>query len=103
LNAIDAICFQKVLKETTTPVYWFTNIYIENLEYLVQHLNLNGIGSRRYFYPLHKQPCYSFMELYDNPLSMNEYLHDFSLPSSYGIAELELSHIVKVIKQFYKK
>ena len=103
LDGIDEIGFQEIPRETTKPVFWFTNIYIENLSHLQKHLSSNGIGSRRYFYPLHKQPCYTSMESYDNPNSMYAYLHGLSLPSSYEITDSDLSHIVNVIKQFYKK
>jgi len=102
LNGIDAIRFQFIPEETTTPVFWFTNIYIEDLESLVQYLDKNGIGSRRYFYPLHKQPCYSDMKSYNNPISMDVYLHGLSLPSSVTLTDSQLSYIVQIIKKFYK-
>ena len=85
-------------------VFWFTNIFVPDAEGLQQHLLKNKIQTRRIFYPLHLQPCYSFMNIKENfPDSEYVYKHGLSLPSSATINSEQLAKIVKSIREFYRK
>jgi len=100
LADIPDIEFQSVPGHTS-PVFWFTNIRLNRVEELVAFLKVQGIGSRRFFYPLHRQPCYKQFNHPDCPESMRAYEHGLSLPSSVGLSEVQLDRVIDAIKVFY--
>lgn len=86
-----------------SPVHWFTNIMVPNAETLQEYLSKNKIETRRFFYPLHLQPCYSNMKFNESfPNATYIYEHGLSLPSSVIITNEQLAEVVKRIKEFYK-
>lgn len=101
LKCSDFIEFQEVPAHTT-PVFWFTNIRINDVEGLVSHLKKEGIGSRRLFYPLHKQPCYNHLKKRNCSQSLHAYEHGLSLPSGVNLSEDQLKHVVTAIEVFFK-
>lgn len=84
-----------------SPVHWFTNILVKNPYELSEHLKNKGIGTRRFFYPLHKQPCYSIKEEFPN--SEYAYEHGLSLPSSATLKREDIIKICEEIRRFYNK
>lgn len=86
-----------------SPVYWFTNIEVPSAEKLEIFLKENGIGSRRYFYPLHMQPCYKGKFGNDFPNAQNAYETGLSLPSSYSLTNEQQDYVISKIKEFFNK
>lgn len=86
-----------------TPVPWFTNIYVDDAEALGAFLGEHDIGSRRYFYPLHRQPCYADgpVRLDDCPESDWAYAHGLSLPSTVTLTEPELDRVCAALAEFF--
>ncbi len=81
------------------PVYWFTNILVDDPGALQDFLQRKGIGSRRFFYPVNRQPCYAIDGYYPN--SDYAYAHGLSLPSG-AILDLQtVQGICREIKAFY--
>lgn len=86
------------------PSHWFTNILVSNPQELQEFLEKNEIGSRRFFPPLHKQPCYSGLNIKDEfPNSDYAYDHGLSLPSSPLIKKKDIKIVCDKIREFYKK
>ncbi|MRG46923.1 aminotransferase class I/II-fold pyridoxal phosphate-dependent enzyme [Chitinophaga sp. SYP-B3965] len=89
------------------PVFWFTSYWVEKLEELAEFLKNNGVQTRRFFYPLHLQPCYQDPSLgiaadpEDFKATTNAYNHGLSLPSSYLLTTEEQDTVIKKIKEFY--
>lgn len=81
------------------PVYWFTNILVDDAEKLASYLKEKGIQTRRIFYPMNKQPCYTLEG--DFPNSQYAYEHGLSLPSSVLLEEEEIMKVCEEIKNFY--
>jgi len=81
-------------------VFWFTNILVENPKVLADHLMKQGIQTRRFFYPVNKQPCYDFKE--SMPNSEYAYDHGLSLPSSALLKQDQIEFICRKIKEFYQ-
>jgi perosamine synthetase len=77
------------------------NILVDDPEALSTFLNENGIGSRRFFFPLHQQPCYNVKGEFPN--SVNAYKRGLSLPSSVKLTEEEIKYIADKIKKFYRE
>ncbi|MDH5388282.1 MAG: DegT/DnrJ/EryC1/StrS family aminotransferase [Gammaproteobacteria bacterium] len=80
--------------------YWFVNILLESPADLNDYLESKGIGTRRYFYPLHLQPCYQPLQR-DCPNSLALYEKGLSLPSSVLLKEDEIKYVCSQIRSFY--
>jgi perosamine synthetase len=102
LSKIEHITFPKIEKGVE-PVYWFTSIIIEEAESLENFLLKKGIQTRRFFYPLHLQPCYKNFDSsqFDYPVSEKLYNTGLSLPSSFNLKETELLYTIEAIKEYY--
>ena len=77
------------------------NILVENPQELFEFLKKEGIGSRRFFYPLHLQPCYNVKGIFSN--SVAAYKRGLSLPSSVTLKEEEIKYVCDKIKLFFKR
>ena len=107
LKHIQKIKFLENLKENK-PVYWFSNIIVENKKSLKNFLFKNGVQTRDFFLPLSKQPCFKKEKLIKNISSQfpnTDYFYKcgLSLPSSYNLTKKELYYIVNIIIEFYAK
>ena len=88
-----------------SPVFWFTSVFVDDVEDLSRHLAEKGIQTRRFFYPLHRQPCYDGMGLHDGeyPVSARAYERGLSLPSSYMLREDDQNYVIDTIRAHYAK
>lgn len=86
-----------------TPVFWFTSFLSDDTDELGEYLASEGIQTRRFFYPLHMQPCYQNMKLDADffPLSKQVYKQGISLPSSYLLTNEQIAYICQKIREFY--
>ncbi len=86
-----------------SPVHWFSSILVPNVESLQNFLLKYEIQSRRFFPPLHRQPCYRFMNIPHEQYPNANYAfdHGLSLPSSVHTTDEQLAEVVRRIKEFY--
>lgn len=93
----------------TTPVHWFVNVIAGKggAGGLADFLKAKGIQTRRFFYPLHMQPCYSGMksglkqeDSFEN--SEFAYNHGLSLPSSVTLKDEEVMEVCRAIREYGK-
>lgn len=90
----------------TSAVYWFTSFLCKNLDDFSNFLFKNKIQTRRFFLPLHLQPCYqkSKIKIRMNtkyPISKRIFNMGISLPSSYSLQQKQQIKIIKIIKDYY--
>jgi len=85
-----------------SPVFWFTSFLCDDAEELGTFLQKNAVQTRRFFYPLHLQPCYRDRKLNrsDFPVSEQIYSRGISLPSSYHLTESDQSIVIELIRKF---
>lgn len=75
-------------------------------ERLSEFLSANGIEARTFFYPLHRQPCFSFLadrqDLKDENFknSIHAYEHGICLPAYPSLAVQEIKYICDRIKEY---
>jgi perosamine synthetase len=81
-------------------ISWFTNILVDDPQALERHLAAADIGSRRLFYPLHRQPCYQgwFEDRY--PATDRIYARGLSLPSSATLTTDQIEQVCGQIRVF---
>lgn len=86
------------------PVYWFTSFLADDAGGLAEFLTAKEIQTRKFFYPLHMQPCYSELaqSFGDFPVSKAIYEQGISLPSSYALTGDEQDYIIQSIQEFYE-
>ena len=102
LKDLEAVTFPK-FPEQLTLMPWFSNIHVPDAKALSEYLHEQKIGSRRFFYPLHKQPCYEgrFGGDADFPNTLKAFQTGLSLPSGVELQDEQLDRVIETIKQFY--
>jgi perosamine synthetase len=72
LNSLQDVCYLPIEKtEYAENIYWvYTLVLKDNYPYtareIMKRLNEKGVGTRPFFYPIHKQPVFSRMGLFAN-------------------------------------
>jgi perosamine synthetase len=90
------------------PVFWFTSFETRHVESLTEYLLNKEIQTRRFFYPLHLQPCYTKNESISGRnnrnfiISEEVYGKGISLPSSYLLKEEEQNKVIYEVRRFYE-
>jgi len=82
-------------------VAWFTNILVDDPQALGDHLAAAGIGTRRMFYPLHRQPCCQSIFPDRFPVTDRIYQRGLSLPSSATLTVEQVDLVCDRIAMFY--
>ena len=100
LGGIEGIRIVEVPPEIRSN-HWFVNVVVDRPEELSEHLLGDGIGSRRYFYPMHSQPCFSGMQHGEFPVSDWWYEHGLSLPSGAGLTNVERRAVCDSVRRFF--
>lgn len=102
LSGINALSFQ-LYDQDIDFVPWFTNVFVDDAAALSEFLDGKQIGSRRFFYPLHRQPCYTseMVELSTCEESAWTFDHGLSLPSAVTLTEVEVDAVCTAIKEYY--
>lgn len=98
--------FQPVMiDERCSPVYWFTSFLTPYRNELEAYMKEQKVQTRKFFCPLHHQPCYA--DVIDPnaafPISEKIYNQGISLPSAYGLTDEEQDYVIDRIKMFFGK
>ena len=106
LKSIDSMKPQ-FIDQRASPVFWFVTYLCEDADELAKFLLKSKIQTRKFFYPLNLQPCYSDNEIVKNlkgdfSLSEKIYKEGISLPSSYIMTKKEQYFVIEKIKEFYE-
>lgn len=82
-------------------------ILTERAHELMQYLKEHDIEPRTYFYPLHKQPAFSYLKKKyqdkDFPNSIKAYEQGICLPVFPSIKNTQVLYVCKIIKQFFNE
>jgi len=101
LGSIKGVSFPRVVSESETVPFRHV-VFVPEPEELVKYLDSVGIGAKRVFYPLHRQPCYKDLATQGFENSDWAYEHGVALPSSARLSEEEVWYICYRIKEFYE-
>ena len=100
---------QLPLPETTYAknIYWVYGIVLKanipmDAQTTIQKLADRGIGTRPFFYPMHKQPVFKKIGLFDDgesyPVAENLGERGFYLPSGLALKEQDMKIVVQTLK-----
>lgn len=106
LKGLERVKIDEIFNQVD-PVYWVSSIQLSEPEKLEAYLLKEGIGSRRFFYPLHLQPCYQntnkvIIPKRSNWVSSEIYENSLGLPSSVGLDKKDIKRISKKIIDYLK-
>ena len=68
----------------------------------MKELGAKGIGTRPFFYPMHKQPVFNKMGLFINeayPNALKLYERGFYIPSGMAITEKQIKEVSKIMHE----
>jgi len=87
-------------------VFWFTSFLCDNPDALSAFLRGHNIQTRRFFCPLHLQPCYAdrkHVQIIDPDFRISEriYRQGISLPSAYSLTPEDQAFVIEKIQRFY--
>jgi perosamine synthetase len=97
----DKLYFPLPATDYSDNIYWVYGMVLkENVPYdaqtMMQKLASEGIGSRPFFYPMHKQPVFNNMGLYTNEKYPNSEVmgnRGFYIPSGLGLKDEEMIEV----------
>ncbi|MBQ7067273.1 MAG: DegT/DnrJ/EryC1/StrS aminotransferase family protein [Lachnospiraceae bacterium] len=98
LQNINGVELIETNLEETTP--WFYDILCDRREELIEFLHEHGVGSRRFYPPLHSEPAYEVEGEY--PITEEISRKGLWLPSWIGLEESQITMICRLIRQFYE-
>jgi perosamine synthetase len=76
-----------------------SNIMVDDPEGLVRHMAKCGVGCRRFYFPVHKQPIYQVQGSF--PVADQLYERGVSLPSAPTLADEQVEFVARSVKQFF--
>lgn len=113
LSGIDAIQLPVPKTDYADNIYWVFGIVLKDVEQsadtIMKKLGERGIGTRHFFYPIHKQPalikeeCCTSEMLDDNQFKNTNYIcsHGFYIPSGLGLTLEEQKYVVESIRSIF--
>lgn len=87
------------------PVFWFTSFLVEDADSFAAFMRSREIQTRRFFYPLHLQPCYAdkkYIKNIDDDFAISNlvFKRGISLPSSYALTEEQQHTVIRAVTDF---
>ena len=76
----------------------------QNIKVIMEELKLSGIGSRPFFWPVHKQPVFNKKGLYINENYANsEFIAErgFYIPSGLTLTNNQIDYVSEVIRKIF--
>jgi len=103
LKDVEEVSFIKELNFSNF-IPFRAHIKVRNLEKLSQYLENNGIQTRCFFYPLHLQPCFSYLGYKENEFPITNKVHSvgLALPVFPGLKKEQIEYVCDKIKEFYR-
>lgn len=95
--------------EYSDNIYWVYGIVLKdnvslNAEAAMKNLAGKKIDTRPFFYPMHRQPVFKKMNLFNNesyPVSEKLAERGFYLPSGLALTEQQISRIIEAVKSLF--
>jgi dTDP-4-amino-4,6-dideoxygalactose transaminase len=91
-------------RDFTNFIPFRVNVKVPQLEELIDHLENKGIQTRRMFYPLHRQPCFKYLNYHEDefPVSNEAYNKGISFPVHCRLSESDINYICDTVKHYYR-
>ncbi len=103
LKNIEEVRFLEI-EPGSTYVPFRVVLICERAQDLMAYLKEHKVQSRTFFYPLHRQPCFSYMGLKDSqfPNAVYGFEHGICLPVFPTMWSAQVEYICGCVKEFYR-
>jgi len=104
LKDVSEVRFLETL-EYSNLVPFRANILAEKKDELMKFMEVNKIQTRGFFYPLHKQPCFSDLGYKEEDFPVSNLMFDkgVSLPVFCSLKKDQIEYVCETIKRFYRE
>ena len=90
-------------------IFWVFGLVLNSsvsfdAEFAMKKLSEKGIGVRPFFYPLHKQPVFQKLDMFNGekyPVAEQLGQRGFYIPSGLGIADDEINQCASIVIDFF--
>jgi perosamine synthetase len=111
LEDIKVIYLPKIKTAYCENIYWVYPImlkddYLKTAKEVMQELEKYKIGTRPFFYPMHKQPVFNKMGLFlndDLPNSENLYKKGFYIPSGLALSNAQIIEVSEALHKVLRE
>tara|TARA_B100000886_G_C20421374_1_gene491772 strand:- start:1840 stop:2970 length:1131 start_codon:yes stop_codon:yes gene_type:complete len=111
LSTTDCIQLPKDNTDYAKNIYWVFGIVLKNengptAETIIDELKNKNVGTRPFFWPMHKQPIFEEMKIFDNeshPISEKIAKNGLYLPSGIGNTNDEIQYSAETLIDVLKK
>lgn len=81
------------------------NIIVQQKKKLIAFLENSGIQTREFFFPMHRQPCFSYLNYEENefPVSNFAFANGLSLPVFCDLKQEDIRYVCEKIIEFYSE
>lgn len=109
LNGIDGLQLPVVRTDYAENIYWVYGLLIDesrgmDAERVMRKLEDKGIGTRPFFYPMHKQPVLQRMGFFSGesyPVAERLYRQGFYIPSGLALTEGQMERVADEVKNIF--
>jgi perosamine synthetase len=106
LSGVSGIQLPLVETDYARNIYWVYGIVLKDsipfdADAAMLKLKQLGIGTRPFFWPMHKQPVFQKLGLFKNdscPVAEKIAKHGFYIPSGLGLSEDQIEHVAYSLK-----
>lgn len=74
------------------------NVLVDDPDALEKYLATHGVGCRRFYFPVHKQPCYNLPQSF--PVAERLFERGLSLPSAPTLEDQQIAFICEKVKAY---
>lgn len=110
LSAHEGLTLPRQDTEYAINSYWVFSVVLTKRDIpgssLVDHLAMQGIGTRPFFYPIHKQPVFLDQGMFaETKLPTSEFLSKAGLylPSGLALKDHQVDQVARVISHFFTR
>ncbi len=110
LSDLEALELPVAKTEYADNIYWVYGIVLRdefslNAKEVMQRMNQNGVGTRPFFWPMHKQPVFQKMGLFKGesyPEAERIARRGFYIPSGLALTDQQMERVANVLHEIIK-
>lgn len=109
LSSLQSLNLPLSRTEYSSNIYWVYGILIDeshemDAQTAMSLLQSSGIGTRPFFFPMHKQPVFKKMGLFDKqnyPNAEKMYRNGFYIPSGLALSDIQMERVVRSLIKIF--
>jgi len=107
LGKLQGVQLPLAATDYAKSIYWVYGIILNestglNAEQVMKRLGEKGVGSRPFFYPMHQQPVFRKMRLFEGekyPVAERMAVQGFYIPSGMALTEVQMENVAERVRE----